>query len=270
MKIGANGSGSTRTKLNTKPSSASRQDNHPSFVGTEGFLKQRRGSAMTTCSNNTSRYASIEDPKRKHLSSKESIKTYNSVTKPKDTESKTAVFMAGGMANKSHSKNSLPGHFTLQLSNNLNQKYQDNDSICSSAKRGNSATGFSNCDSGSLTKAKHLMSTVSVASQSSTGSSTLSTINGLKEINKVILSKNANPRKELLSNRDNKVYSYKLNQLISIIKSSQSTTNKKTVSKKPTATKTSSVSYNKKSCRKVTKTNRKLPKKTSKSSVTCK
>lgn len=75
------------------------------------------------------------------------------------------------------------------------------------------------------------MSAGSIASQSSEGTSTLSTIHGLNEINKVILSKNINPRKELLNNRDNKVYSYKLNQLISIIKSSQSNANKKTVKK---------------------------------------
>jgi hypothetical protein len=80
-------------------------------------------------------------------------------------------------------------------------------------------------------RAPHLMSAGSIASQSSEGTSTLSTIQGLNEINKVILSKNINPRKELLNNRDNKVYSYKLNQLISIIKSSQSNANKKTVKK---------------------------------------
>lgn len=109
-----------------------------------------------------------------------------------------------------------------------------------------------------------------MGSQSSTGSSTLSTIHGLKEISKVILSNNVNPRKELLSNRDNKVYSYKLNQLISIIKSSQ--TNKKPIKKKSTVTAKMPTSANsRKVCRKVTKTNRKLPKKqSSKSSLVSK
>lgn len=222
MKIGANGSGSTRTKLSAKPSSASRQDNHSGFVKNEGFMNQRRGSAMTTWSNNTSRYASIEDPKRKHLSSKDSVKIFHSVTKPKDTENRPSMLMSGEIPNRSHSKNSLPGNFSLQLTNKTNS---GSEIILSKVRKGNSSVVISNWESGSI-KAKHLMSTVSVASQSSTGSSTLSTIQGLKEINKVILSKNANSRKELLSNRDNKVYSYKLNQLISIIKSSQSTSNK--------------------------------------------
>lgn len=222
MKIGTNGGGSTRTKLNAKPSSASRQDNHSGFVNNEGFLNQRRGSAMTTWSNNTSRYASIEDPKRKHLSSKDSLKIFHSVTKPKDTENRPSILMSGEIPHRSHSKNSQPGNYSLQLANKSNSS---SEIIMSKVKKGNSSVVLSNCDSGSG-KAKHLLSTVSVASQSSTGSSTLSTIHGLKEINKVILSKNANPRKELLSNRDNKVYSYKLNQLISIIKSSQTTTNK--------------------------------------------
>lgn len=57
MKIGGSGSGSTRTKVSTKPSSASRQETHPSFMNNSlHSLQQRRGSTMTTCSNNTSRY----------------------------------------------------------------------------------------------------------------------------------------------------------------------------------------------------------------------
>jgi hypothetical protein len=238
MKIGTNnsGSGSTRTKVSVKPSSASRQDTHSGFVGNSGFLNQRRGSAMTTCSNNTSRYASIEDPKRKHLSSKDTIKIFSSVKKPKDTVSKTLAGMTGANEkkighnysfNKSLSKNSLPGSLNLQLASNISKVNGDNGKPVSTAKKGNTSAVLLNYDSSPINKAKHLISTVSVASQSSTGTSTLSTIQGLKEINKVILSTSSNPRKELLSNRDNKVYSYKLNQLISIIKSSQSTSTNK-------------------------------------------
>lgn len=92
-----------------------------------------------------------------------------------------------------------------------------------------SPSAFQNSDK----KAKTMVSTGSMASQSSTGSSTLSTIQNLSEINKVMASKQSNPRKELLTNRDNKVYSYKINQLISIIKSSQDNASKKATKKKP-------------------------------------
>ena len=146
----------------------------------------------------------------------------------------------------------------------------DKGELISVKSKGNSSVVLSDRDMNANSKAKHLLSTGSIQSQSSNGSSSISTIQGLKEINKVILAKNANPRKELLSNRDNKVYSYKLNQLISIIKSSQSG-NKKTSKKKVPPVKPSSVSVNKKTCRKMTKTNRKLPKKSgSKTSVNSK
>lgn len=79
MKIGGNGSGSTRTKVSTKPSSASRQETHPGFMTQSSLLKQRRGSAMTTWSNNTSRYWSIEDPNRQQMNSKDSVKTFHSM-----------------------------------------------------------------------------------------------------------------------------------------------------------------------------------------------
>lgn len=91
---------------------------------------------------------------------------------------------------------------------------------------------------------RHLTSTGSIGSQSSIGSSTLSTIQGLTEINKIILGNNVNSRKELLNNRDNKVYSYKLNQLISIIKYN---VNKKTAkSKKSVVTKLQTSGHSKK------------------------
>jgi hypothetical protein len=55
VKIG--GAVSSRVKVVSKPSSASRQENHnQNFMNQSNFLKQRRGSTMTSCSNSTSRY----------------------------------------------------------------------------------------------------------------------------------------------------------------------------------------------------------------------
>lgn len=240
MKIGGSGSGSTRTKISTKPSSASRPESHTSFMNNTTFLKQRRGSTMTTWSNNTSRYWSADESKQKFMGSKDSIKTPNSVKKPKETHSKTSYLgntdlldksgKSGDLFLKSNSKWSLPGNLTKKFSNSSVQVASDIDEWKTQNDNYNRLTYFSNNDSNTI-RAPHLMSAGSIASQSSEGTSTLSTIHGLNEINKVILSKNINPRKELLNNRDNKVYSYKLNQLISIIKSSQSNANKKTVKK---------------------------------------
>lgn len=159
----------------------------------------------------------------------------------------------------------------MNFSNSSNQVLKEGDSSALQSKKISTSAYLSNSDSSTVRVAK-MMSSGSMASQSSTGSSTLSTIQGLKEINKVILSNNMNPRKELLSSRDNKVYSYKLNQLISIIKSSQTNAIKKQQKKKSVVTtKITAVSSTKKVCRKVNKTNRKLPKNySSKSSVTSK
>lgn len=53
MKI--SGNSSNRTKISSKPSSASRQE-APTFIHQSAFLKNRRGSTLTTCSNQTTRY----------------------------------------------------------------------------------------------------------------------------------------------------------------------------------------------------------------------
>jgi hypothetical protein len=157
---------------------------------------------------------------------------------------------------------------SIKTSNSFS-RMQENMKSPSSIQNNKSKSGFgSGTDSANNSYVKHLTSTGSMQSQSSAGSSTLSTIQGLNEINKIILTKNGNPRKELLNNRDNKVYSYKLNQLISIIKYN---VNRKTTKKKSTVTKAPSSGHIKKTCRKVKKDIKKIPKKsTSKSSIVSK
>jgi hypothetical protein len=281
MKIGGTSSGSTRTKVSTKPSSANRQETHPAFMNQSSLLKQRRGSTMTTCSNNTSRYCSIEDPNRQQMNSKDSIKTFHSMKKPKENESKTCLIIPKriddlnrAIFNKSQSKCSLPGNLTMKFSSS-NIGVNDTDSCKTQKNNMNNSIILSNADSGAM-KGKHIMSTVSIGSQSSTGSSNISTLQNLKEINRLIITKNSNlTRKDMIvqkDKQDNKVYTYKLNELISIIKSTQSSGNSKKQSKKKSSSSKGAVTnYNKKTCRKITKTKRKeIKKPLVKSSVTSK
>ena len=273
LKIGNSGGGSSRVKAVMKPSSMNRQDNH-STNSQSSLMKLRRGSAMTTYSNNSSRYESIENIKRKNISSNDSVKILSSVKKSKNKEEKTSLWSKLSdrskkniSYNSSYSKSSLKENSKTKAS----QKGIQRKSKISIISKGNSSALLVNSNSRLLQKENNIKSTASIGSQSSTGSSTLSTIQGLKEINKVIISKNINDRKELLSHWDNKVYSYKLDQLISIIKSSQTNTGKKISKKKTGNFKNSMSNYGKKSCRKILKTNRKITKKIiSKSSVTSK
>jgi len=113
------------------------------------------------------------------------------------------------------------------------------------------------------------MSTGSIGSQSSSGSNNHSAVCNLKDINKLLLAKNMNlDHKEIVienESKDSKVYTYKLNQLISIIKSTQdsgaSKKSTKSSVKKGTSTKAPTAAYTKKTCRKMPRACKKIAKK---------
>ena len=69
---------SSRVKVVSKPGSTSRKESLESFMNESSYMKKRRGSTLTSCSNNTSKYCSVDESKRKHLNSNSSIKNTGS------------------------------------------------------------------------------------------------------------------------------------------------------------------------------------------------
>ena len=275
MKIGSSGSGTSRAKMSSKQSSSNRQN---TSLNQTSILKKRRGSTISTSSNNTSRYCSTEDPKRKNITSRDSVKMFHSVRKTNESQSKTSCMIIPSPSIKSNisqpsftkcqSKCSLPGKLSSKFSNSNMQAISDIGSVKALSHKANTSLNLSNWES-SLTRAKHIMSTGSIGSQSSSGSNNHSAVCNLKDINKLLLAKNMNlDHKEIVienESKDSKVYTYKLNQLISIIKSTQdsgaSKKSTKSSVKKGTSTKAPTAAYTKKTCRKMPRACKKIAKK---------
>ena len=204
VKIGGSGSGSTRTKVSSKPNSATRHDSNMNY--NNSLLKLRRGSNNTETSNSSMRYGSIEDIKRRTISSKDSIKTFNSGKKNKRDKNGSIPGMKptynNSMKNTSFNSTLSKG----SLKENIKGNFYNSKTPLGGERRSeallknhiNSSAMLSNCESSCFKNTPHLLSTGSIGSQSSIESSTLSVLKGLNEVNKVLKSKNIDPRKELI------------------------------------------------------------------------
>ena len=133
---------------------------------------------------------------------------------------------------KTSSKWSLPSKVSVKSSASFNKNLSETRSPEIESK--NTKQGSPNWDLNNNSFVKNLKSVDTFESQSSTGTSTLNTIQGLNEVKKVIMSKHFKSTDTEPSIKCNKVYSHKLNQLISIIKYN---VNRKPTKKKSTVTK---------------------------------
>ena len=135
---------------------------------------------------------------------------------------------------KNLSKWSLPGNNIIKTSNSALQVTQNLETFRTYN------TEFSNerkyFGSKAYSKAYNTESAGSFDSKNSVVSSTLSTIQGLNEVNRYVGTATDKIKNELYTNKDNKVYSYKLNQLIAVIKSSQNQMCKKVQAKNKNST----------------------------------
>ncbi|CAI2381188.1 unnamed protein product [Moneuplotes crassus] len=268
LKIRSNTSGSYKSKVSTKSTKGSSNDTIGK--GTYSSLqKMRKGSVNSANAINSGRTSSIKDMKQ-NSSLRNSIK-HSSVKKEKNKENRspngqrkyTDSTRSNASLNSAGSKPSIKGNLNRKFSQE--KTFGNNKSNYLLRQKEHTSSVLSTSDAGSFNIAKANLG--SMVSLNSAGSSSIKSGQGRKEEKKVTIL-NKHLKKEFGSNNDKKVYSYKLNQLISVIKSSKDEGGK-SITKTRTMGYKKSSNRTKKTCIKVLKTNRKnIRKMYPKSSVT--